>query len=97
MGPRNSLFDPDLLRAGLLVFGLFAAILVGASLIQLLRRVYLGPDDSAGDLAAAIREAHREGTLEDAEYRRVMEVLARPPALSTKIRTPDDHDLGGHA
>ena len=94
MGQRNQLFDPDLLWAGLLVFGLFAAILVGAAVIQLLRRVYLGPDESSGDLAEAIREAHLAGTLDDAEFRRVMEVLARPPALPTKIQTQVDSDSG---
>lgn len=94
MGQRNPVFDPDLLKAGLILFGLFAAILVGAALIQLLRRAYLGPDDSEGELAEAIREAHLAGTLNDAEFRRAMEVLSQPPALPTKVRTPLDDDSG---
>ena len=92
MGQRNQLFDPDLLWAGLLVFGLFAAILVGAAVIQLLRRVYLGPDESPGDLVEAIREAHLAGTMDDAEFQRVMDVLARPAEDPIKILAQVDGD-----
>ena len=92
MGPRNQVFDPNLLWAGLLVFGLVTAILLGVAVIQLLRRVYLGPDENPGDLVEAIREAHLAGTMDDAEFRRVMEVLARPAKDPTKIPAQVDGD-----
>ena len=85
MGPRNQVFDPNLLWAGLLVFGLVTAILLGVAVIQLLRRVYLGPDENSGDLVDAIREAHLAGMMDDAEVQRVMELLARPAEPPIKI------------
>lgn len=92
MGPRNQVFDPNLLWAGLLVFGLVTAILLGVAVIQLLRRVYLEPDENSADLVEAIREAHLAGTLDDGEFRRVMEVLERPAESPIKIPAPVDGD-----
>ena len=92
MGPRNQVFDPNLLWSGLLVFGLVTAILLGVAVIQLLRRVYLGPDENSGDLVQAIREAHLAGMMDDAEFQRVIEVLARPAEPPIKIPAQVDSD-----
>lgn len=94
MGQRNQIFDPDLLRAGLLVFGLFAAILVGAAVIQWIRRVYLSPEERDGDLVKALREALLAGTMDDAEFQRAMNVLTRSVETPTKDPAPVESDPG---
>jgi hypothetical protein len=71
MGPRHQVFDPtDLLKTGLLLFGLISLIAIGFGVLQLLRKAYLGPDDGPGDVMEAIQAAHEAGQLDDAEYQR---------------------------
>ena len=89
MGPRHQAFDPaDLLKTGLLLFGLISVIAIGFAVLQLLRRAYLGPDDGPGDVMAAIQAAHEAGELDDAEYQRARSAADR--ADDAQPKTPED-------
>ena len=90
MRPRNPVFDLDILNAGLLMFAVISVIIVGYALLKLLRRAYLGPDESSVDILESLRAAHLYGTLDDAEFQRVTESLARPVNLQNKISPPEE-------
>jgi len=78
MGRRGDSFDPDLLKYGLLIFGVVTAIFIGVAILQRVRAAYLGSDEGSDDLLEAIRDAHQAGELDDDEFRRVQEELGKP-------------------
>lgn len=78
MGARGQAIDAtQLLQSGLWVFAAVTVILIGVAAIQHLRRAYLAPEDEPEDVLASLEAAYAAGELDEAEFRRVRDSLAR--------------------
>ena len=92
MGVRNPPIDPGLLKAGLLVFGIFATILICVSVLKLLRQAYFGPEQGSQDVIDALRDAHEAGELDDEEFQRIAQNLSKPFPDTREIAASQDAD-----
>lgn len=80
MNARLNTIDPGLLKSALLVFFLLGAVGIGLAIISRIRRSIREPEDSPADLLSSLRDAYDAGDLDEAEFRRVRESLARREA-----------------
>jgi len=77
MGRRVDLLDPDALKTALLAFALVCVIGIGVAILDRVRRATIKPEDDPRELLASLEEAHEAGEIDEAEFRRVREVIDR--------------------
>ena len=95
---RRGRIDPEFLTSFFWMFLLFTAVIIGATIIQRIRRLYFESDEPE-DLLRTLHKAFEEGDLDKEEFRNVqisIERTSTPQSTVDEVRfVAKKPDVGG--